>query len=507
MTGARMRPLAPLVACTLVLASACRQEALWDEDAFHRLTATEQALPLQPEHPAPAPPPGQASAAPWGEGPRDLAFLVGFALQHNPSTRATWERARIAAAQWAMIESLWWPRLNAFGFAGYRQEAIAQQDGRFLGYGPQGDLGLELTWELIDFGRRDALTDETRRALAAANLTFNRALQTLVFEVQTAYFRLDAAIALEETQAQDVETARVQMEAVEDRLLNGLAIMPDVLVARQRWEQARFKLEASRAATFDARGTLARKLGLSADVPVEIVSLQRMPIPDRLGDTVQRMMAVGGTDRPDLLAAGQRVRAAEARIRKAEADFLPIVSLYGNMAQKWFNYTPEPVGTVSRIDTTLPTYAVGLNGSWLLFDGFERVNAVRKARAERNEAVAELTRLRLEALNEVWSAYFGQLAAERQFAFGESLLKASQDSYDAMFEAYVNGLRTLPELLQSELELMAARSTLIRTRADLLDSAARLAYAIGSPDTVGHFTRRGETPTRVDPRPVEPPAQ
>jgi outer membrane protein len=240
---------------------------------------------------------------------------------------------------------------------------------------------------------------------------------------------------------------------------------------------------------------------------VEIISLQRMPIPDRLGDTVQRMMAVGGTDRPDLLAAGQRVRAAEARIRKAEADFLPIVSLYGTMAQKWFNYTPEPVGTVSRIDTTLPTYAVGLNGSWLLFDGFERVNAVRKARAERNEAVAELTRLRLEALNEVWSAYFGQLAAERQFAFGESLLKASQDSYDAMFEAYVNGLRTLPELLQSELELMAARSTLIRTRADLLDSAARLAYAIGSPDTVGRFTRRGETPPRVDPRPVEPPAQ
>jgi outer membrane protein len=139
---------------------------------------------------------------------------------------------------------------------------------------------------------------------------------------------------------------------------------------------------------------------------------------------------------------------------------------------------------------------VGLKGTWLLFDGFERVNAVRKARAERNEAVAELARMRLEALNDVWSAYFKQLAAERQYAFGESLLAASQNTYDAMFEAYVTGLRTLPELLQAELDLSAARSTLVRTRADLLDSSARLAYAVGSPDTAGRFARK------VDPRPA-----
>ncbi|MFM7809347.1 MAG: TolC family protein, partial [Planctomycetota bacterium] len=63
------------------------------------------------------------------------------------------------------------------------------------------------------------------------------------------------------------------------------------------------------------------------------------------------------------------------------------------------------------------------------------------------------------------------------------------------FEAYVNGLRTLPEVLQAELDLSAARSTLVRTRADLLDSAARLAYAVGSPDTAGRYAQK------VDPRP------
>jgi outer membrane protein TolC len=488
------RPLA--LAATLLAIASCRQEqALWDDRAFDQLAAPDAGTVFETAEAASEPPPARPSATPWGDGPRDMAFLIGYALQNNPSTRATWERAKATAAQWAMVESLWWPRLNAFGFAGYVQEALPQQNNRLLDRGPQGDLGLELTWELIDFGRRDALTDEARRALAASNLTYNRALQTLVFEVQTAYFMLDSKLALEEAAEQDVETTRVQMEAVEEKLELGLAIMPDVLIARQRWEQARFKLEQAHTEAFDARGMLARRMGLSADVPIEIVPLRRLPLPETLEQSVERLMAVGGTDRPDLLAAGQRVRAAEARIKKAEADFLPVISLYGNVANKWFNYTPDPIDQVSSIDTTLPTYMVGLKGTWLLFDGFERVNAVRKARAERNEAAAELARLRLEALNDVWSAYFKQLAAQRQYAFGESLVAASQDSYDAMFEAYVTGLRTLPELLQAEFDLAAARATLVRTRADLLDSAARLAYAVGSPDTASRYAQR------VDPRP------
>ena len=492
-----MRPSPVMLAlgATLLALPACQERALWDDHAFDKLAAPDAGMVFQPDEAPPTPPPAQASATPWGDGPRDMAFLIGFALEHNPGTRATWERARATAAQWGMIESLWWPRMNAFGFAGYVQEALPQQNNRLLDRGPQGDLGLELTWELIDFGRRDALTDEARRALAASNLTYNRALQTLVFDVQTAYFRLDSKLALQETAEQDVETTRVQMEAVEDKLRLGLSIMPDVLVARQRYEQARFRLEEAQSQVFDARGMLARKIGLSADVPIEILALRKMPLPPNLGDTVDHLMAAGSTDRPDLLAAGQRVRAAEARIKKAEADFLPIVSLYGNAMNKWFNYKPDPVDQVDSINTTLPTYMVGLKGTWLLFDGFERVNAVRKARAERNEATAELAKLRLEALNDVWSAYFGQLAAERQFAFGEALVRASQDSYDAMFEAYVNGLRTLPEVLQAELDLSAARSTLVRTRADLLDSAARLAYAVGAPDTAGRYAGK------VDPRP------
>ncbi len=465
----------------------CQQNPLWDEQALDALISPSARSPYQATEPPPAPLKVTSLELSVGDGKQGLPSLIDFALSHNPSTRATWERCKAAAAQWAMVESLYLPRLWAKGSAGYMREALPQAEGPYSATGPQGNIGLELTWLLVDFGRRDALSEETRRALLASNQTFNRALQTLVFEVQTAYYQLDSAIALEETAVQGVETAQVQLEAVEDKLRHGLAIMPDALLARQRWENARFKLEAARSKTFDSRSLLAVRLGLPADAGIEILSLQKVALPQSLSERVQDLMAVGGSDRPDLLAAGHRVREAEARIKKAEADFLPTVSLFGGIANEWFDYTPNPVSTQDNFNVQMSTYSVGLKGSWLLFEGFERVNAVRKARAERNAAVADLASLRLDALNDVWKAYFAQLAAERQFKYGESLLVASQDSYDAMFEAYVMGLRTLPQLLQAELDLASARSTLIQTRADLLDSSARLTYAVGSPEMLGRY--------------------
>jgi len=487
-----------LVACQLLsataLLTACQQDKLWDDKSFDTLVSADSALPYKTEQPLPQPGEAKRTESPFGDNPRDLAFLVSYALENNPDTKAIWERAKATAAQWARMESLWWPQVHATGFAGYSQNAIQSQTGLDTFTGPIGNMGAELTWELIDFGRRDAQTDAARRALEAANLGFNRSLQQLVFDVQTAYYILDSKIALEQTAEQNVETNRIQMDAVDDRLRVGLATMPDVLVSRQRWEQARFTLEAAKSATFDARGLLARRLGLPADAPIEIVSLQKVPIPETLGDKVERLMAVGAADRPDLLAAGQRVREAEARIKKADADFLPTLSLFGGFSNTFSNYEPSPVTNNTKYDINMLNYAAGLKGSWLLFDGFERVNAVREARSLRNAAVSDLTRLKLEVLSDVWNAYFAQLAAERQYTFGESLLAASQESYDGMFEAYVNGLRTLPELLQSELDLMAARSTLIRTRAELLDSAAKLAFAVGSPDTASRYAKK------VDPR-------
>jgi outer membrane protein TolC len=126
------------------------------------------------------------------------------------------------------------------------------------------------------------------------------------------------------------------------------------------------------------------------------------------------------------------------------------------------------------------TAEIGLRGTWLLYEGGERTAKLHEARANLARAEAQLDELQLTISNEVWMAYYDVRAARKRFLAGEALLAASQDSYDSVFASYVNGLATITQLIQSEAGLFDARYTLIQSRADLLMSAARLAYASGS---------------------------
>lgn len=414
-----------------------------------------------------------------------LTQLIDYALRHNPVTRAEWERARAAESRVGAVESRYFPQLNATGFGGQLQEGTASTQGQEIIRGPVIGGALELSWVLLDFGRRDAATAAATQALVAANFDFNRTLQTVVFQVQSAYFDLDAKLALEETARQNLETAVTQAEAVEERLNVGLATLPDLLQSRQRVTKARFDLEATRSDSINARATLAREIGLPADAWIAIEPLRDLPIPAGLESGVDRLVEESVATRPDVRARMARVRESEQRVREARAAFAPVVTFDGSVGGSLMDYSvsTQPGPPLPPLDrryrSSLPDYFLGLRATWLLFDGFERDSLLRLAQAERRAAVADLESLQLEVTSEVWAAYFDLRAARVQLEFGEALLAASQEAYDSVFQSYLQGLRTVTDLLQAESDLFAARSTLVRTRADLLESSVQLSYALG----------------------------
>ena len=79
----------------------------------------------------------------------------------------------------------------------------------------------------------------------------------------------------------------------------------------------------------------------------------------------------------------------------------------------------------------------------------------------------------------MWRAYFELPSSRSKYAFAQSLLAASEESYDANFETYRQGLSTIVELLTAERDLANARYTLIQSKAQLLTAYAAVAYAAG----------------------------
>ena len=432
-------------------------------------------------------------AGPGGGAGRDVSLLhlVEFALTNRPETRIAWERSRVAAAELGIAKGAWYPVLGLSADF-YYNRVLFPATGQALQVEALNLLPqLGLNYVLFDFGRREADDDAARAALLAANLQANRVLQSTVHDVQVTYFRLDAALAAREAAERNVELAETVTEMVESQMLVGLATAPDLYLARQDLAQARFDLQATVAVIQTARAALLDACGVPATTPVSIARVRDDQLPAALAYRVEDVIDVSLVGRPDLAAAVADVRNAVAEEARAEAEFMPTVQVLGDVGYAWARFKTSvndpPLQYPSDTDG-IPVWNVGIGGTWTIFEGFIRENAVRAARARRREAEATLEKLRLQAIGETWDAYFRVQAFRKQFDFGLALVAQSEEAFAAVSASYRQGLSTITELVQAERDLQEARATFVTTRSDLLVAAADLSFAAG--EEIGRYPNR-----------------
>ncbi len=470
------------------LLGSCASPGLFDDLVMERTSPSpatpmvDRAKPLGMKVSSPA---VTTVPGPTSSPTQSLSACLDTALAMNPKTRAAWERARAKAQAVSAADGAYLPQLWLQGtFFGLQDFAPAIPE-RANWTGNQEIGSVNLQWLLVDFGRRDADSARARRLLDAANADFDRSIQTVVFTVQQSYFNLDAQEALRRAAQLDLENARLQLEATEQMLALGLATRPQVLEMRQDFARARYELEAAAAAVYDAKSDLLVAMGMPPTTTLNIESLDAQPLPEGLELRVDEVIAQALADRPDIAGALARVRAAEQAVARADAEFMPTLSLQGmyGLAEQDFDVTQGSQSATNSGSSSL--WQFGLAGQWLLFDGWIRAAKVEEARAQQRAASSDLEDLRLQASGEVWSSYFAVLATRRQFEAAQAMQAAAQDSYDAVFQSYVNGLMTSTDLLASEAALFDARSSVIQSRSDLLTAAARLAYSAGAQQTGG----------------------
>ena len=412
----------------------------------------------------------------WG-----LAELAATALEANPATRESWQRARAAAAREQKALAAYGPDIGVEAGADY-----FQVPGMAFGYGSNAPPDREFrftpqvyaSWLLLDFGRRDADTDRARAELAAANMSHDRTIQRVVVEVQRAYFKLESALGLRTAAEQDVMAARSVLKATEAKLKLGLATRPDTLIARQAFAQTLYKLEKRRADVFVAEGDLRTRTGFPATVAIPIDMAAESDLPPMLTMGIDGIIDQALASRPDLASAVLDLRAREAEVRRAQAEYLPEVITRGTAGYGLYNY--EVTGFDIQGQGWGFDGQIFVGGKWLLYDNGARDAALFEAGANRAASAARLAQSRLNAADEVWRAYYTLQSDRAQYDAAKALLVSAIDTFDAVKRAYELGLSTLPELLDAEQDLFQARSLRIETRSDLLCSSANLIYASGA---------------------------
>jgi len=410
----------------------------------------------------------------------ELSPLIELSLANNPYTRSAWFNALASAASVGEAKSPYYPKLKFQASGGYDQGYNPIQTGPETYQRVSINPGVQLEYLLLDFGRRAADVRRTVALLEGANLAFSRRVQTTVFAVQQSYFAHTAALSQREASKANLEFTKTLLSMVEAQVANGLGTKPELDAARKTFSQAEFDLAAADRNVEVTLGNLRVATGLEANAPLKVTleSKEKSPL-EGLSVKVDQLIDTAVANRPDLAARIADIQASKAATERAKADFLPKVSLHGTWNSETYGYRAQQSGVNGNFNSTINNAGGFAVMSWDLFDGFERVERVKKRQAEESEARSNAEATRLETTRDVWTSYNDSLKARKRVTYALSLVASANENFNAAQAAFQNGLATITELISSQSSLAAARFEQAGAQADYLTSLASLSLAMG----------------------------
>jgi len=420
-----------------------------------------------------------------------LAQLVDVALRINPSTKVAWERARSAAAQWGVARGDYYPTISG-DVSGTGIGGSAR--------GVFGQVGVSLSYLLLDFGGREASVESARQALAAANWNHNQAIQDVLRNVPQAYYEYIGYKAQVRASEASLKEALTSLDSTEQRRRAGVSTIADVLQARSNADQVRLTLVANRGGVKVSRGDLATAVGWPANIDFDVaVEPKDLPL-SRMEQNTKELIHLALRDRSDLSSARANVRQGKADLKKAESDLWPKLVATGNAG--WTGINARISGSYGvfdgDIDASDISYYGGLAFQIPIFEGFSLRNKVRVARSNLEAARAALRLKEEEVISDVWSSFYNVRTAAQQVETSKTLLASSTESYRVSLARYRAGAAEIVELLNAQSLLVSARSQEVQARTDLFTFYAELVHAIGAdlpsapPDNPSGSESRGE---------------
>jgi len=176
--------------------------------------------------------------------------------------------------------------------------------------------------------------------------------------------------------------------------------------------------------------------------------------------------------RPDVLAAEERLRSAEASIGAARAAFFPSISLTGVLG-----FASSSLNSLFGSDGLTWSYAPSLLTP-IFNRGRLRGNAI-VARAEGQIAVADYERTIQVAFQEVSNALAGRQHLADQVAAQERATVAERQIATLARTRYIEGVVNFLEVLDAERSLFASEQQLLRLRRANVENLVALYVALG----------------------------
>ncbi|MGE4555941.1 MAG: TolC family protein [Desulfovibrionaceae bacterium] len=181
----------------------------------------------------------------------------------------------------------------------------------------------------------------------------------------------------------------------------------------------------------------------------------------RPGDFDLKTAVQRGLDaNPTIMAVRSELLGSEKGIKSARGDFLAKASVnYG------FTYTSNPTtASTGGYAQDWNTWALNLNLSQPIFEGFKILSSFQKAKLQRDQAVAKLFYTELSLILNIQSNFMGLLKARMDVKSSEDSVKRLQSQLKVTQAFFDVGLRPRLDLLQAEVNLANEEQNLLKAK-------------------------------------------
>ena len=443
---------------------------------------------------------------PWWEVFKDaqLRSLVQTAIANNYDLRIAVTRIEQSRQLAAQAKAQYFPFLNySVGASDGKNEfagAVALNNGK-----EQGSFlaVASVAWEADVWGRIRRLNEAARAQYLATEQARRAVMLSLVSDVAQAYFELLGLDLQLEIAKQTTDSFGQTLHLFTQRLEGGVATKLDTSRA-----------EAAQATAAASIPELERQIALKENQISILLGNNPEPVshPAKLLDQIVPPDIPAGLSsallerRPDILAAEDQMRFANAQVGVATANFFPRIGLTA-----LFGRASTPLDSLSSGQTTVWSVAGNIAGP--IYQG-------GALRAQKRQSVAfwEQTRLQYEqtaqvAFQDVSNALISRQKYEAIRDQQAQAVRAYQESVKVSLQRYTAGKASYFEVLDAQLQLYPAETALAITELNRRTVIVQLYKALGGgwnlkdPDWVGPKSQTSGRNSPAEHRPGAPDGQ
>jgi outer membrane protein len=419
-----------------------------------------------------------AQTLPRVDGPLTMERAVDLALEKSLRIKAAGADALMAASTQREALAPFWPQLSFNSYLNDQRMGpnVYTSAGNTMARNYQvftadrnRDANFTAMYSLFAGGRDYyGYQAATRRAEAA-----REGLRGTEVDVAM-QARLDYVAALRE--AENLRVTRDLLRTVDERLRItreqfDAGRVPRFYVLRDESERANALQVEAMALSRLEQAIVALKTTLGIDLVSDVTlsdRLEYVPVSVSIEDGIRE----ASERQPDIKAAIKQREAAAAEVRAAYGNYFPQVALSYMYDWAWMKPRGEPSSSADG-------YSVGLVVTLPLFDGFQRENALKSAKARLERAVQGEGLVRQQIAKDVNQAVLTLRAAEKSVDASRAGLNQATEDFRVVRERFESGRGIQLEILDAQAAVTRADFNAVNALAEYQSALAMWLRATG----------------------------